>query len=105
MDNVAKKIINLKNSIGHLLNEDQKLEIDNIIKHLSDSSSKTDDYDENVDFISGVGSSPYHSRLFYGNNLGDRGSVPTFSEGYSGHYEDDNYFRGIPFFSENYGNT
>ena len=91
----TEKLIKLKNYISQFLSEEEMSEFSKIIDIKDEHKEEIKPFDP----IAGSGGSSNYSR-FYANNL--ENSVPTFSDGPYLSHEDDNYFRGLPHFTNSF---
>lgn len=96
-ENSNKKLIKLKEYVSQFLSKEEMEEFSDII--MNDSKEISDSDIKSFDPIAGSGGSTNYSR-FYANNL--ENSVPTFSDGPYLSHEDDNYFRGLPHFTNSF---
>jgi hypothetical protein len=90
----TKKIERLISYLETILSKEEILDIKKIIY-----DDKGIEEIKPFDPIAGSGGSSNYSR-FYANNL--ENSVPTFSDGPYLSHEDDNYFRGLPHFTNTF---
>lgn len=96
MSKKHSKILILKEKLKGLLDVDSERLLQEIIKDIEQSNLETV---KPFDPVAGSGGDANYSR-FYANNL--ENSVPIFSDGPYTANEDDNYFRGLPSFTNTY---
>lgn len=94
-NSISEKLLKLKEYVSKFLTSEEMIEFSEIIKDNDSEGKEIKPFDP----IAGSGGSSNYSR-FYANNL--ENSVPTFSDGPYLSHEDDNYFRGLPHFTNSF---